>query len=569
VYMIWQPAVFLTAVLLLVSCRESIEPATATTAVAAPAPAPPADQGRDALIELAEQEYQRLERDMQAVARRIDPGLTWQQILERYQSTQRPRTVADVIPTYEAEIRRARAFMLAKNLVSFSFPTEVHVLATPADKIRSYPYAAYLWLDALYVTLDAGGGADEVLNTHGNGLITTAVVHEVYPGHRVQNLAHPGKQEDETFIEGWALYAEELMLRSGYYATGPPELELFAMRMLLYRTARALLDRKIQRRDLSPDDAVQFLQRHFNLSPERSRIEVFERYVKNPGSAATYFVGKRQIEQLRRQVEAAEGPRFNLKQFHDRLLSRGGASVPTIAREVFQIELGASAAPVTLAPQEVLARSRVLYGSLRSYADSGTVDVELGPAANLIRERHTFKTHYRGPRHFSFDFIKHQNLDRFVVWGNDEAFHSWWQATGVHSTFPKGKGATAFLTGALPTKNALMLISPLLFPNAGLAGTVTEFGDQTNAGTESVGGRPCHKLTGVARSRYGNGYEHNVRETTIWIDQETLLIRRIFEDTPRGTPGGTVSRVTTTFEPVLNPTLEDSRFTFVPPTPPK
>jgi hypothetical protein len=71
---------------------------------------------------------------------------------------------------------------------------------------------------------------------------------------------------------------------------------------------------------------------------------------------------------------------------------------------------------------------------------------------------------------------------------------------------------------------------------------------------------------GVARSTYRTGHEHNVRRTTIWIDQETLLVRKIFEDTPRGTPATSIMRVTTTFEPVLNPTIEDSRFRFVAPT---
>jgi hypothetical protein len=213
----------------------------------------------------------------------------------------------------------------------------------------------------------------------------------------------------------------------------------------------------------------------------------------------------------------------------------------------------------------VLARSRVLYGSLRSYADTGTVDVEFGPPGNVINERHTFQTHYRAPRHFSFDFTAHRNVDRFVVWSDDVAFHTWWKATEIESTYPKGQGTTAFVTGSVPTKNALMQIAPLLFTNAGLAGTLTEFGEATSRGSELVGGRLCHKLVGIARSAYRTGHEHNVRPTTIWIDKETLLVRKVFEDTPPGTPAGSVFRITTTFEPALNPALDDSRFTFVPP----
>jgi hypothetical protein len=111
--------------------------------------------------------------------------------------------------------------------------------------------------------------------------------------------------------------------------------------------------------------------------------------------------------------------------------------------------------PSGFQPEDVLARSRVLYGSLRSYADTGTVDVEFGPRGAVVRERHTFKTSYRSPRHFYFDFTKHQDVDRFVVWGDDEGLHTWWRTTGVENSYPRGQGITAFVTGSVPTKNSL------------------------------------------------------------------------------------------------------------------
>jgi hypothetical protein len=52
----------------------------------------------------------------------------------------------------------------------------------------------------------------------------------------------------------------------------------------------------------------------------------------------------------------------------------------------------------------------------------------------------------------------------------------------------------------------------------------------------------------------------------VWIDVETSLVRKIFEDTPKGAGGGIASSITTTFEPQANPTLEDGRFRFTVPT---
>jgi outer membrane lipoprotein-sorting protein len=217
------------------------------------------------------------------------------------------------------------------------------------------------------------------------------------------------------------------------------------------------------------------------------------------------------------------------------------------------------------ATDDVLVRSRATYAALKSYADSGTIDYEFGPATAPLRERYTFKTAYRAPRHFLFDFSKGIPAGRFVVWGDGEAFHTWWSATGIHDTHPRGSGARAFVLSSQPTAGSSVLISPLLFQGAGLVGTLEELRDVSEEGTEMIGGRSHHRLAGIARTRYQSGNETNVRRTVIWIDAETLLIRRVFEDTPQGTVASSVSRITTTFEPVANPALDDGRFRFVVP----
>jgi outer membrane lipoprotein-sorting protein len=226
------------------------------------------------------------------------------------------------------------------------------------------------------------------------------------------------------------------------------------------------------------------------------------------------------------------------------------------------LALGVPASHVSAA-DDLFARSRAMYGSLRSYADTGTIDSEYGPPNGLAHDRHTFKTCYRAPRHFYFDFVKQDDADRFVVWSDDEAFHSWWKATGVADTYPKGQGSSAFITGSVPTMGSVNEIAPLLFPQAGLTGTLTEVGDLAPAGAESVGGRPTQKLVGVAKSMYqGTGHETNVRKAALWIDPQTLLIRKVFEDS---SDGATVSRITVTFVPEANPSLDDARFRFTPP----
>lgn len=220
----------------------------------------------------------------------------------------------------------------------------------------------------------------------------------------------------------------------------------------------------------------------------------------------------------------------------------------------------------SLSSDDILARSQATYAALHSYSDTGTVDTEYGPPGGVLREHHTFKTFFRAPRHFLFDFVKADDADRFVVWSDDEAFHTWWKATGVAETYPKGQGGGAFVAGGQPTINSLMQLSPWLFPQADLTGPLTEFGDATLAGTESVNGRPCHKLVGTGKSVYrASGRVVNVRPMTVWIDTQTLLVRRVLEGAAQGSATGTVDQTTTTFEPQANPALDDARFVFTPP----
>lgn len=225
-----------------------------------------------------------------------------------------------------------------------------------------------------------------------------------------------------------------------------------------------------------------------------------------------------------------------------------------------------AARPVPPSADELLTRSQAAYAALKSYADSGTVDTEFGPPGGVLHEHHTFKTAYRAPRHFLFDFVREEKVDRFVVWADDAAFHSWWQATGVAETYGKGEGGGAFIAGGEPTLNALMQLSPWLFPQADLTGPLTEFGGASLAGTEAIDGHSCYKLAGVGKSVYrASGRVVNVRRMTVWVDAQTLLVRRVFEDTAEGGPAGNLNRSTVTFEPQPNPTLDDARFVFAPP----
>ena len=106
------------------------------------------------------------------------------------------------------------------------------------------------------------------------------------------------------------------------------------------------------------------------------------------------------------------------------------------------------------------------------------------------------------------------------------------------------------------------MIRGLLCSQSRLPGTISQIEQATVAGVEEVDKRRCHKVVGVAAAYYPSGQRTNIRPVTVWIDVETQLIRKVFEDTPKGCPARSYSRKTVTLQPRANPSLDDARFQF-------
>ena len=218
---------------------------------------------------------------------------------------------------------------------------------------------------------------------------------------------------------------------------------------------------------------------------------------------------------------------------------------------------------------DVLTRSIALYPTLTTYTDSGNVVEE---HTGLV-ERARFTTAFRAANDFFFEYSHHlseyptgqkiANPTHLVLWMSGGEMQKWDGALKTHDVIVDAGaqvGALAAAGGA--TANGAILIMSLIFVKAGIMGPLQELVDATLAGEEAVGGRRCHKVTGVARSVYPSGAIANIRRLTIWIDAETLLIRKVFEDTPKGYPAGSIFRRTVTLEPRANVPLDDARFRY-------
>lgn len=224
--------------------------------------------------------------------------------------------------------------------------------------------------------------------------------------------------------------------------------------------------------------------------------------------------------------------------------------------------------------EDVLARTYAAYAALDSYADSGTVVEE----SKGFRDRFTFRTlQTREPRNFLLDFhytgsdydngFKLPGGERTVIWMQAGNLQTWNSKTQAHETYPEDGGGqvNAIRGAAIATRGVSMLVPSLIYVKANLASMVQATEEAVAAGTETIGGRRCLKVMGIERWRYPSGQVTGVRPITLWIDAETHLIRKVLEDTPKGSPRGVISRRIFTFEPHADPPIETSRFGFTVP----
>jgi uncharacterized protein (DUF885 family) len=99
-----------------------------------------------------------------------------------------------------------------------------------------------------------------------------------------------------------------------------------------WRAARLVVDTGLHALRWTRQQSIDFLL-ETGLSETDATIET-DRYVVWPGQALTYMLGCREIERLRRYLQARDGSRFDLRAFHDQVLGHGSLPLATLAREL-------------------------------------------------------------------------------------------------------------------------------------------------------------------------------------------------------------------------------------------
>jgi uncharacterized protein (DUF885 family) len=164
--------------------------------------------------------------------------------------------------------------------------------------------------------------------------------HEAVPGHHnqialQQELALPPFRRDfsafTAFTEGWALYAESLGEEMGLYDT--PAKKMGQLSYQAWRAARLVVDTGIHSQGWTKAQAVAFMRENTALSDANIDAEV-NRYISWPGQALAYKLGELKIRELRARAQAALGPKFDLRRFHDAVLAEGSVPLDVLEAQI-------------------------------------------------------------------------------------------------------------------------------------------------------------------------------------------------------------------------------------------
>jgi len=167
---------------------------------------------------------------------------------------------------------------------------------------------------------------------YNNYMIRDLTVHEAMPGHYLQ-LAHANEFHAPTlvraifrsgaFIEGWAVYCEQMMAEQGY---GGPEVKMQQLKMRLRAIANTILDQSIHAGNMTEQQAMDLMTKEA-FQQEGEAVAKWKRARLTSAQLSTYFVGATEHLDLRAAEQKKLGDQFNLKKYNDQVISYGSPPV--------------------------------------------------------------------------------------------------------------------------------------------------------------------------------------------------------------------------------------------------
>ena len=257
---------------------------------------------------------------------------------------------AQLFPDDDAGRAQVLAFVRAKlDDMHTRLPRAFSRLPRTPLEVRRVPPAIELGAPGAYEesgAVDGSRPAAIYFNLHTTAdwprwTIATTAYHEGDPGHHFQgSLANENTDIPDLFklmqfnayVEGWALYAEQLADELGAYDDDPLG-RLGMLQGSLFRACRLVVDTGLHSQGWSRERAIAYLTETAGSTPNDARREV-ERYCAWPGQACAYKIGQLQFLRLREAAKAKLGARFDIRGFHDAVIGYGPMPLDVMARAV-------------------------------------------------------------------------------------------------------------------------------------------------------------------------------------------------------------------------------------------
>jgi uncharacterized protein (DUF885 family) len=297
----------------------------------------------DQLATMAHQAFVEIQAEMKPIAAQIAqerhlPSSDYRDVIRELKKQQ---LVGDaILPFYQKRLKQIEQIIVEKQIVSLPerparirIATAAETAEQPAPHMQPPPFLHNTgqkgeFVLPLNIPAEPGQSSSEKYDDFTyDAAAWTLTAHEARPGHELQfdsmlehgvSLARVRYAFNSTNVEGWGLYSEYLI--EPYM---PPEGQLISLALRLQRAARAFLDPELQAGKIQPEDAFRVLQQDVVLSHAFAEEEVERFTYRMPGQANSYFYGYTKLIALRKDTEAALGPKFDQKKFHDFVLAQG------------------------------------------------------------------------------------------------------------------------------------------------------------------------------------------------------------------------------------------------------
>ncbi len=305
----------------------------------------------------AEAEFTRVHNDMYVVARQLWSRYFTNMPLPPTDVNGRRETIAqvlgevakehgkpeDLVTDTRATVNRIKEFIRAKNILRLPEPDRCQIIEMPEfQRGNSLAYlnnAPPLDPEAPSIYAISPPSSDwtpkrvqSLLEEYNRHMLQILTIHEAYPGHYVQ-LEYANREPSlirrvlgsGVFIEGWAVYTEQMMLDQGY---GDRDLALRLTQLKFYLRAvcNAILDHKLHCANMSDDEAIRLMTDGAFQSEEEASAKLI-RAKQTSVQLSTYFVGRMAHVRLREQMQREMGDGFSLARYHEAVLSLGSVPV--------------------------------------------------------------------------------------------------------------------------------------------------------------------------------------------------------------------------------------------------